>query len=150
MPAHGFHRLGRVFEPAWILAHHRFPQGLGAGGVGQPETFDQRGLMARSFIIIAARLLFRRTHPEPPRRYPAQLLGDLLQGELDEDAVTVLPPAAGPAGRATGRQRVPGGVDDGGSVHGKFVVDSRLPAVDPFLARRAQTTEFRGSARRSL
>ena len=124
----------------------------GAGCVEQPESLTERDPMAGTLIVIAARLLFRRTHPEPSRRYPAQPLGDLLQSELDEDAVTVLPPTAGPVGWATGGQRMPGGVDDGGSVHDQFMVNSKPLPPASFLrgARNRAKTGFHGSAWRFL
>ena len=37
-PAHLLHRALRALELARVLTHHRLPQGLSAGGVGQPET----------------------------------------------------------------------------------------------------------------
>ena len=74
--------------------------------------------MPGTFVIMAARLTFRRAHLELPRRNPAQALGNLQPGEFDENAIAILPSAAGPVRGAAVCQRVPSGVDDGDGIHG--------------------------------
>src|SRR5512135_2576770 len=99
VPTHLFHGPGWTLESARVITHHRLPQRLGGGGIEQPEPLGQGYLMAGTFIVVAARLAFWRSHPEPSRRNPAQPLSDLQPGEFDENTITILPPTAGPARR---------------------------------------------------
>ena len=117
IPTHLLHRPGQTLESARIIPHHGFPHALRAGRVKQPVAVGQGDLMAGTFVIVTTRFTFWRTHPEPPRRNPAQAFSDFLQGEFNENAIPILSPTAGPVGWAASGQRMPGVVDDG-YVHG--------------------------------
>ena len=114
LPAHLLHRPLRVLEPARILAHHRLPQGLGAGGLEQPEALRDAHPMARVlgleprplmiFLGQPLRLLLRRAHPEPTGRDPAHALNHPVQLEARKRTEPVLSPFDRPT-PAHGRRR---------------------------------------------
>ena len=82
-------------ETARILAHHRLPQRLGAGGLRQPEAARQHHFVP-ALVVSALRLVLGGAHQEPARRDPAQGLAHPLDAEGHPQAARVLAPVAGP------------------------------------------------------
>src|SRR5271157_5723156 len=76
VPAHLLHGAGWSAEVAQVLAHHRFPESLGARRLEHPEAALDRDLMLRALVIPSSFLVIGRAHEELARRNPAQLLGD--------------------------------------------------------------------------
>ena len=76
IPAYQFHGTIWPFEVAGILPHHGFPEGLGARRVKHPEARLDRYQVLRSSVLKSL-LFIRRSHPENPRRYPAEPLHDV-------------------------------------------------------------------------
>src|SRR5438067_1530736 len=97
MPAHRFHGSIRSFEPAGVLPHHGFPQGLRAGRVKDPEARLDRDQVARSFVWPATFLILRRSHPEDPGRYPPEALDDVPHPQGTRGTIQpILAPFRGP------------------------------------------------------
>jgi hypothetical protein len=45
-------------EFAWVITRYRFPQSLGAGGIGEPVASSQSNAMTRFFLISQSPLFF--------------------------------------------------------------------------------------------
>jgi hypothetical protein len=64
---------------ARVIAHHRLPQRLRTGAVGEPETLRQRHGVLRPFVAEALGFGLRRAHQEMPGLDVAQTLNDGLR-----------------------------------------------------------------------
>ena len=95
IPAHVLHRPLGPLESARVLAHHRLPQRLRAGGLGQPEAPRQYHLVL-ALVGFSLRLGVGRAHQEPPRRDPAHALGHALDAEVRIESVAVYAHGARP------------------------------------------------------
>ncbi len=106
-----------ALKNARVVAQHRPPQRLGAGGVGQPEATTQPDFV-QGLVPAALRFAVRRAHHEAAGSDPAKGLGDIAVVPAQPVAVLVLAELAevaerqgfGCCGRGRGGQRLdPGG-----------------------------------------
>src|SRR5271157_5052739 len=96
VPAHLLHGAGWPAEAARVLAHHRFPESLGARRLEHPEAALDRDLMLRALVIPSSFLVIGRAHEELARRNPAQLLRNAANLERRPSPERVAFPIRGP------------------------------------------------------
>src|SRR5271166_4292930 len=96
VPAHMLHGAGWPAEAAWVLAHHRFPESLGARRLEHPEAALDRDLMLRALVIPSSFLVIGRAHEELARRNPAQLLRNAANLERRPSPERISFPVLGP------------------------------------------------------
>ena len=76
-----------ILEEAGVAAaHHRLPQRLGTGRVGQPEAAGERDGVAWAFMVFTTRLIGGRAHQEASGFDVAQALCGLGQMQVKQQA----------------------------------------------------------------